>query len=214
MTVATVKFSGKLSNEIRNKIKRMCDDELDRHPVDTTLAIHYDDPRILAFALGAHTNLWGAIPTEWLVQKDRVMLRFIDVPADDGTLHRFTCRVSPFSGHFLFPRNSDYTPTLKLEGTLGPWVEFTDLPNILATRRDITEKWNRVADHVQAFFQSFPSINAAIKHTPSMMLYLPQDAIDRLNEKVERTRPTAPTLNVDVDVDSLVGAAVSHRLGA
>lgn len=209
--MATVKFSEKLSKEVRNKIERMCGDELNRHPVDTTVAIHYDDPRILAFALGEHTNLWGTIPTNWLVQKNRVMLRFTDVPADDGTLQHFTCYVSPFSGHFLFPCNSDYTPEIRLMGSVGPWVEFAHLPNVLAAKRDITNKWRVVSDQVCRFFNSFPSVNSAVKHTPSMMMYLPQDAIDRLNEKVERTKPTTPTLNVDVD--SLVGAAVGYRLG-
>lgn len=210
--MATVKFSEKLSKEVRDKIKRMCDDEHNRHPDDTTVAIHYDDPRILAFALGKHINLWGTIPTSWLVQKNRVGLRFTDVPADDGTLQQFTCYVYPFRGHFLFPCNSDYAPAIRLKGSVGPWVEFAHLPNVFAAKRDITNKWKAVSDQVCKFFNSFPSVNSAVKHTPSMMMYLPQDAIDRLNEKVERTKPTTPTLNVDVD--SLVGAAVGHRLGA
>lgn len=209
--MATVKFSEKLSKEVRDKIKRMCDDEHNRHPDDTTVAIHYDDPRILAFALGKHINLWGTIPTSWLVQKNRVELRFTDVPADDGTLQQFTCYVYPFRGHFLFPCNSDYAPAIRLKGSVGPWVEFAHLPNVFAAKRDITNKWKAVSDQVCKFFNSFPSVNSAVKHTPSMMMYLPQDAIDRLNAKVERTKPTTPTLNVDVD--SLVGAAVGHRLG-
>lgn len=209
--MATVKFSEKLRVEVRDITDRMRIAEIGKHAKKSDIHIVNDDPRVLDFAFGEHTNLWGVVPESWLVRKEYIILRAHNVPADDGTKHSLSCRIFPATGHFLFPAHHGYIPEIVMHGGVGPWVEFANEANTSAAHRDISDKWNHIQQEVVSFFRSFPTVNAAIKHAPSMAMYLPQDVINRMEEKVERSKPTAPTISVDVG--TLVGAAAVHRLG-
>lgn len=77
-------------------------------------------------------------------------------------------------------------------------------------RRGLYEKWRDIENEAVRFFRSFNTINQAVKHTPSMGLYIPRQIHERMNDQA--VRRTRKQVTVTVDTDALVGSAMAAKL--
>ena len=219
--MALVKFSKDCKERTREIIDRMRRNEHERLPYIETIYIDPADPRVAPLVFGEHAHLLPHLPKQWLQQRERIIIKFktrVLLDAGDGKTNSveptFILRSNVPDKGFTCPPTDTYNCTRTydtLEEMIAVWPEFSEWKANVEARVACTAKWNKIRDDVIKFFEAFPSVNAALKHTPAMMMYLDPEDVARMERKVERSRPqdAAPA----VDVGALVGAAVGHRLG-
>lgn len=222
--MALVKCSGDFRQRVSDMIDNMRRKEFNEFSLSDRFTIPHDDPRILKWAFGEYVDLFKQCPPNWFSKKGEVSLRTRGyVPLDMGEGRTESVNISmlvqPIPSatgpeNFLYPADEQYRPIIHYatyEDMVADWPEMTGWRETKIAQINCINKWNKIKADVLAFFETFPSVNAALKHTPAMAMYMHPDDVERVETKKEKPKPQEVT--PAVDVDALVGAVAAHRMG-
>jgi hypothetical protein len=178
-----------------------------------------------------YEHLRASTPHEWLVKTRSFRVKL--VPEDGNPVscavdYRRTALLEKIGmvadrGMLLPPNapdqygNSIYSQQLFCPPEfLGLTEEDIACQRSYMVRRDaVVAKWDGVRSQVVRFLEQCKSLNQAVKLMPSFRLYVPQDMLDRIDEKVSRS-PNKGKDDKDpmagIDVGALNVAAVTAKL--
>lgn len=218
--MAYVALSRTLLGEVNNNIKSMKAKELDSMEEDPILAYVRDQAGKplelwLEEALWeGHLHLKSVLPSSWIVKTEELRLNIeVDGSSSSAKLlaqHGTKIEIPPI-------HSGNYYHAVKIK--LDKSKEYTQ-PLFLAViayqtkRKEIVNRWESVTSAVSDFLNKCKSLNQAIKLWPGISLYIPQEYIDKVNEKIERKNKDAEATDSlkSIDTDAIEAAAVIARL--
>jgi hypothetical protein len=184
-------------------------------------------PFIHRLMWGEHHHLIDTVPSTWINHDDDgvlnihhnrvndkgfrcsvgVNLNFVDVklrrPPNFSTYK--TIEVRTDADYF---REALANPVFSHEARM-----ILDVADRALQANQLGKKWDATKNQVKAFFRAFKTLNTALKHTPSMVLYVPKEHIDRMNKSsATRTRQTTDSEIPEFDADALAAQAVTLKL--
>jgi len=171
-----------------------------------------------------HIPLRDLMPKGWMIDTSRVRLNIKGIRELDGGGRVAFDTTVQIEGKFLMPPMfstfSTYTVSvdeLRVGQTVPQYQnEATGLLDAYARGikyQECVAKWKLTREQVTAFFKAFKNVNTALKHTPSMCLYVPKDYLDRVNKvAAPRSRQAADTEIPEFDADALAAQAVTLKL--
>lgn len=106
--------------------------------------------------------------------------------------------------------------SLNLEFKSTDHPVFEPLAEVISARDECTRRWKAVEEQVVKFVGECKSLNEAVKLWPDLRRYLDRDYLERLDKKVERTKPeeskaaaALKAVNVDLVNSSVVLARMA-----
>lgn len=212
--MAYVPISKSLIEEVTGRINNMCAAELGTLTDPSSRVGDLANDPIVQECVA--TQLWGEYldlrpRLQHMNYEGRVVLT-IKLPDEDGQrVHSLRLQVTA-----SVPKIVDSTYYhAKVVG-----VNYTDAPILaeVAEQHRLYEeaktRWTRVKSQVIGFLDKCKSVNEAVKLWPDIVQYLPKQARERLEEKVEKT--TKPSGAADalaaLDVDLLNASVVLARM--
>jgi hypothetical protein len=218
--MAYVALSRTLLGEVDNNIKSMKTKELDSMEEDPILA-YVRDQAGKPLELWLEEALWegqlhlkSVLPASWIVKTEELRLNIeVDGSSSSAKLlaqHGTKIEIPPIHA-------GNYYQTIKIK--LDKSKEYTQ-PLFLAViayqtkRKEIVSRWEAVTSAVSDFLNKCKSLNQAIKLWPGISLYIPQEYIDKVNEKIERKNKDVEATDSlkSIDTDAIEAAAVIARL--
>jgi hypothetical protein len=211
--MAYVAISNQLMDEVRSKINRMKEAELNSlPPSNDNLSFSYVPQDYETLIWGEHLHLRNVIPDTWKRHVGEI------------------CGTAQFS-------HNERTHKANLYIKLGAKVSAPPIPNASSYRADITmpethpdmavviernkqvlditDKWSALSSKIRDFLNNCKSLNEAVKLWPDVRIYIPQSYMDRMLAKSERTAEKiskASEFLKQIDTDHAIAAAVSARM--
>lgn len=181
------------------------------------IAIDPYDPRILQVLFGEQWRKMVECPSDWFCSRGDIDVR-IRVENAQGVFIR-TCSTYLISSK---PHDSFRVPAARAYARVDistpedfeRWPEAAKHRDYWLARNDIEKEWLKVREQVHSFLSQFHSLNKAVKAWEGVRLYIPQNFLDRLDAKVERTKSeiNAELAVASIDVSKLTTMAVGARL--
>lgn len=211
--MAYVAISGQLMDEVRGKINRMKEAELNSLPPSTdNLSFSYVPHDYEAMVWGEHLHLKSVIPATWMryVEEIRGTTEF--------THNERTHKAS------LYVKLSTRVPAPPIPNASSYRAEITmpethpDMAVVIERNRqvlDITDKWSALSSKIRDFLNNCKSLNEAVKLWPDVRVYIPDSYMKRMLVKSERTAEKiskASEFLKQIDTDHAIAAAVSARM--
>ena len=218
--MATVRISSELLTAVSRNIMAMCNAQVERDAGNEpgNIAIDPYDPRILQALFGEQWRKMVECPSDWFYPRDDIDVR-IEVKSEQGAFIKY-CRPDFISSKpnvsFRVPYGRSYqTIDISTTEDFERWPEAAKHRDYWLARDAIEEEWHKVRDQVHSFLSQFATLNQAVKSWEGVRLYIPQNFLDRLDAKVERTKSetNAELAVANIDVAKLTTMAVGARLG-
>lgn len=209
--MAYVAISNQLMDEVRSKINRMKEAEVNSIPaVMDNLSFNTVPHDYEQLVWGEHFHLKDSIPPSWKrnvgelcgyaeythngrTLKTRLYIKLankIGVPPDQNS----------YTAHFYMPEtHPDMAPIIERDKQVD----------------DISNKWNAISSKIRDFLGNCKSLNEAVKLWPDVRIYIPQSYMDRMLAKSERTAEKiskASEFLKQIDTDTAIAAAVGARM--
>jgi len=221
--MAYVGISQKLMNDVHGKIRTMENVE-DQNNIKMFVGNDSDTPVLTGedwawlerVMWKDKLHLKEQMPNEWMGKINFVDLHFTRIYANGHTgqtSYRF--RVDPEMT--VPPKTGTYAPDI-------PSKECDALPPTSRAKQfvessiAIDKKFKEVQEKVNNFLNSCKSLNEAVKLWPGVMLYIPKEYLDKLEEKkAKQSRgPSIDALKAleEMNADELTALAATHRIGA
>lgn len=217
--MATVRISSELHSAVNSNIMAMCNAQVVRDAGNEpgNIAIDPYDPRILQALFGEQWRKMVECPSEWFPSRGDIDVR-IEVKNEQGKVIK-TCRPDFISNKpgipFRVSAGRSY-PTIEISTPedFERWPEAAKHRDYWLARNAIEEEWLKVRQQVHSFLSQFATLNQAVKAWEGVRLYVPQNFLDRLDAKVERTKSEikAELAVANIDVSKLTTMAVGARL--
>lgn len=217
--MATVRISSELHSAVSRNIMAMCNAQVERDAGNEpgNIAIDPYDHRILQALFGEQWRKMVECPSDWFYPRGDIDVR-IEVRNAQGEVIK-TCLPDFISNKrgvsFRVPANRSY-PTIDISTPeeFERWPEAAKHRDYWLARDSIEEEWHKVRDQVHSFLSQFATLNQAVKAWEGVRLYIPQNFLDRLDAKVERTKSEikAELTVANIDVSKLTTMAVGARL--
>jgi len=221
--MAYVKITEQLIGDTTRKIRGMRSQAMS---VYETPPPQIDTPLMAACIEVLEAVLWkeapefrGCLPEDWTRRTGSVHVEFIkDILSKQASTGRILIESST---GIEAPPYTDIrygTKTVRIGNLDDTPPEFKDWFNNgvkLGTERyETKQKFATVEQQIIAFLRTHNSLNTAIKAMPELEAYIPYSYMERLNTKVERSvnKSAQETAKVEVDLDTVVGLAVAHRI--
>lgn len=227
--MATVEVTNKFLEAVNTHVSEMgrIDANINARPVSSLTTAELNNVNadlIHAIIWKEHLPLRDLMPKGWMSDTGRVRLNIKGVRELDGGGRVTFDTAVQIEGKFLMPPSfsSFSTYAVSVEDLHG-WQalpqyqnEATGLLDAFARGikyHECVAKWKLTQQQVTAFFKSFKTVNTALKHTPSMCLYVPKEYLDRVNKvAAPRSRQAADTEIPEFDADALAAQAVTLKL--
>ena len=222
--MAYVGITGTLLQEVRSKIRRLRDSEIEatitKDPIED-MTMTGNEQWFIKRLWGDNLHFKDIMPKEWLSTNKRIELTFL-VSDDTEVKHRF-CKSFSFNNALILPppyrrEYSDSRADIKLHFNM----DDTDLPTEIVEKiktmvqhREITERWDKVRSQVLTFIEKCKSLNEAVKLWPDVRVYVPREYADKLERKAEKKEAKlsdAAEALKSINVDEVQAAAVIARL--
>ncbi len=184
-----------------------------------------DDPTrqwAIARLWGEHYPMHDQMPSEWVTNTDSLNINIQDEECGN---HAF--RLLFATAHIKVPPRMgswDITSRMRMNREMIAMLARTYEPfNRMLAEHDkarevvqLTKKWSSTKESVLNFFNAFPSVNAALKHTPSMQLFVPNAVMERVNSKAARSKADieAPSIDAEALAAQVVGIHLRNATGA
>lgn len=212
--MAYVAISERLRSDVRNRIYVKQQAELGLLAKPVTPVLQHDDPRILDKFWGEHLHLRDLIPVEWCRNVDslRLMVTYERTPGDPNSMSDMYVDPTINGKITAPPRAETYYPKLEVPAD-DPLV--ADHVRFACEQYAVTNKWNKVATDVMSFLVSCKSLNEALKLWPDLRIYIPQEYLDKAEEKVVKQKAAesrAMEVLKQIDTDHAVSSAVMVRI--
>jgi hypothetical protein len=173
-----------------------------------------DDPRIIEKYWSENAHLRDIVPAKWCSEVSSLTLRteyaMPDAPEDTA---RLDVSVGIVGGSFRVPPRSD---------TYGAFivvppdaVEVVEHVRHAQEQRVINNKWKKVTEDVMSFLDSCKSLNEALKLWPDLRVYIPDDYINKAEEKTVKAKAAeskAMEILKQIDTDHAISSAVMVRI--
>lgn len=218
--MATVRNSIELRSAVRDKIMAMCNAQVERdagnEPGD--IAIDPYDPRILQAIFGEQWRKMVECPSDWFLTRTGIGVN-IKVKNAQGENIRICYRnfISSKPNVSLRAPAGRSCPTVVISTPedFERWPEAAKHRDYWLARNAIEAEWRKVRNQVQSFLSQFATLNQAVKAWEGVRLYIPQNFLDRLDAKVERTKSeiNAEQAVANIDMSKLTAMAMEARLG-
>jgi hypothetical protein len=199
-----VKITQNLISEVKAIIKTMAAKE---EPAEFEYDLNAHEATLDAAAWGNHIALKKQMPAEWCVSVMRVRVAFRLNGCDYHS--QFSVRGSASGTRFLLPPNKDQYTTFYIpnESALAQEIAMNR-----DARRKHQEKWSKVEHTVVDFLGKCSSLNEAVKAWEGVRLYVPADALARLEAKPAKRQKVAPVATEAFA--ELTALAAAHRMTA
>jgi hypothetical protein len=207
--MAYVAISFDLRESVRRNIDAMKRRELNAAaPKEKTEAVrlHQVTQHHLEIVLGEHLHLKPIIPQKWYRKVQNVYLRaerkIGDTDVSATLTYEFpdTIPAPPGSEHYIRKDVGEEFPGMK------------ELLDAAVNRREIELRWNKVHDQVTTFIKNCKSLNEALKLWPDVKLYIPQNYLDRVEQKTNKPKESrAAEVLKQIDTDTATASVVGLR---
>lgn len=212
--MALVRISERLLDETKQKINQMGRkaalngyEKLNPESIDGVV----DSVReaVLVKAFIEAPALRGAVPDSWLMERNNYGGKLVS-------------NTPPWSHTVSLP-GSTFVP--KSSGSYSTDLNPRDVPNsvVVAVTTYLTaqtahnEKFTKVSKQVMEYLREAKSLNDAVKRFPNIAMYVPDEFVKKMNEKVFKKsaeeKAADKEVNVAVDTSLLSVVAVAHTLG-
>lgn len=211
--MAYVAISGQLMDEVRGKISRMKEAELNTlPPSNDNLSFSYVPHDYEAMVWGEHLHLKSVLPVTWMryVEEIRGTAEFVH----NERTHKANLYIK--LGNRVaappIPNASSYRAEITMPET------HPDMAVVIERYKqalDITDKWNALGSKIRDFLNNCKSLNEAVKLWPDVRVYIPDSYMKRMLAKSERTAEKiskASEFLKQIDTDHAIAAAVSARM--
>jgi hypothetical protein len=211
--MAYVAISNQLMDEVRGKINRMKEAELNSLPPSTeNLSFSYAPQDYEALVWGEHLHLKSVIPVTWMRYVDEIR----------GTAEYFHNERTHKANLYIKLGNKVAAPPIPNASSYRADITMSethpDMVALIARSKqalDITDKWSALGSKIRDFLNNCKSLNEAVKLWPDVRIYIPQSYMNRMLAKSERTAEKiskASEFLKQIDTDHAIAAAVGARM--
>ena len=221
--MAYVGISKALIQEVRNQINIMRVKESDAVPDSTeNLKITGNEQWFQEAMWGENYHLVSSLPSKWFRTGSTRCTVYHNWPADmefnlENRRLRSEFELAAHVENVQMPHhvynNSGFMVKLTEEQSVA--MGLGNVPNEIAQRKEIHERWQGVRRQVLEFLESCKSLNEALKLFPQIRVYIPKDYLDKLDEKREgkgKSESKAAEVLANIDVDAIQASFVMSRL--
>lgn len=209
--MAYVAISNQLMDEVRSKINRMKEAEVNSIPaVMDNLSFNSIPHDYEQLVWGEHYHLKDAIPSSWKRSVSE-LCGYTEYEHNGRTIKtRLFIKLGTKVG--VPPDQNSYTAHFPISET------HPDVAPVVARDKqvdDINTKWNAIHTKLRDFLNNCKSLNEAVKLWPDVRIYIPQSYMDRMLAKSERTAEKiskASEFLKQIDTDTAIAAAVGARM--
>jgi hypothetical protein len=213
--MAFVAISQRLREDVRNQIRYKQNQELALIPKPAMPLIQPDDPRVIERFWGEYAHLRDMVPKEWCAKVDNLQLTasYERIPGDPSSTDTMNVSVGIVGGVIKgAPKTDTYYPRMQVPSDAPEVAE-----HVAAAQRqiEVVTKWNKVGTDVMNFLTSCKSLNEALKLWPDVRIYIPQQYIDKAEEKTQKAKAAesrAMEVLKQIDTDHAVSSAVMVRI--
>jgi hypothetical protein len=218
-----VPITNKLKSDVTNRIRQvLLPRELRLHfgtsDIDETYNLPKKHPAVIKMLWGKHAHLYDKIPKEWCQERrddycDKCNV-FLDTVDPDGESLTITVNLTGANESVLTPPNTGHYQHYKVPYDICPEVQ--NFFEKQSQAKKIEAKWDKVDEDVAKFLESTKSLNAALKAWPEVRTFIPQEYLERIDKKAERSAAQTAAQNAlaEIDREGAVAAATVAALAA
>jgi hypothetical protein len=213
--MAFVAISQRLREDVQNTISNKNRQELSLLQRPPAPVITANDPRVIKRFWGEHEHLRALMPQNWCTKVDNLYLRTeypLD-PAEPDNTRNLDVTPTVTGGPIWAPPKADtFYPRVALQADDPDIVEYV---KVAQAEHQINAKWIKVRNDVLNFLNNCKSLNEALKLWPDVRIYIPQQYIDKAEEKTVKAKAAesrAMEVLKQIDTDHAVSSAVMVRI--
>jgi hypothetical protein len=219
-----VRISGELQSDVRSHINSMklkdLQLQLGSSEQDKLFCISGSSTELINLVWGKHLHLKSQMPTEWMKDlcKEYRPHIWIRVQWDQLTTEPKSKKFQVYvkdGGSFLVPprMNSGSEFSIRMEDLTGDLKNINDLHS---QWDELCAKWTKISSDVITYLKSAKSLNSALKNWPELKAFIPQEYLDRVATKPERTaeRKKAEEALANIDRNLAVTSAAVVKLAS
>ena len=162
-------------------------------------------------------QLQAQMPDEWCARKRTVTLYVNRGGVSEKYVHRFES-----GNNFKFKLSPEYADdswpdiSMELEDLTPQAQEWVASSTSRETkRREIQDQFTLIRTQLSTFMTQHASLNAALTDMPELEMYVPAKYMAKVAAKSEprtKVQPRSVSEELNIDVDALAAAAITHRM--
>ena len=219
-----VRITHELQNDVRAKTRRMYlkDVELQLGSSDYDKMFYSDgsNTELIDLVWGEHLHLKSQMPTDWMKDLSKeyhphVYLKVklaVDPVSGDSKHTQFRIIIAGKKPFLVPPRQSSGSVyTVDEKNVTGDLRRLYDLHH---QYEELEEKWDKISNDIITYLRSAKSLNSALKSWAELRAFIPQEFLDRVDAKPERTaeRKKAEESLASIDRNLAVTSATLVKL--
>ena len=219
--MAYVRKTDTLQYDVINRVREMRSAALEPYQTNK-LEIgtpEYNDMRkdVVAATWKDAPDLQHKMPDTWCGEPTRADVSVIN--SDGNRVAKFSIENTSANPMRFSPayRGRSYPDvdvlTANLTGAAKTWVD--SIAGFKEKQSEIKDKFNVVEEQLKGYMQQHASLNAMITEMPEFEMYVPDKYMQKYRAKSEpRAKVERPTnvQDLNIDVDALAAAAITHRM--
>ena len=208
--MAYVAISAELRDSVRRNISSMKRRELGAAPgykQTEVVRSHQITQQHYELAWGEYLPLKAQIPQHWCRRSCSLELKCERAIDDETSVSAHM--TFEFPDYLVAPPSSDNYMRKTVSEDFPGMKELLD--NAVA-QHEIEMRWNKVQEQVTKFINNCKSLNEALKLWPDVKLYIPQNYLERVEQKVVKPKESqAAEILKQIDTDTATAAVVGLR---
>lgn len=210
--MAYVAISGELRDSIRRNIQAMCRRELQAAPPTEKTEIvqsHQITDHHYQLSWGEFVHLKDQMPKEWMRYTESLQLKADRCIDDEGRTVSAFIQLT-FPGKIASPPGTEHWG--RRVSVSEDYPGMKEMLDAAHQRLEINARWDKILNDVAKFIANCKSLNEALKLWPALRAYIPQNYLDRIDQKVAKVKDSA-ALEVlkQIDTESATAAVVGLR---
>jgi uncharacterized membrane-anchored protein YhcB (DUF1043 family) len=218
--MAYVRRTQTLIESVEHKVEIMRDAELralskTKEHVDIGTPLHIEMVKTVEDTLWQEApDLKSKVPDSWVRKESSISVSFRREGSMDAI--RETIESSSDDKIKLPPSHGRWDTVEVTEKFMQPlvkgWVDRRK--KVERKQQEVHDTFENIRKQLVSFLGTHASLNTAVKDMPELELYLADEYLKRLAEKVVRSKPNAtPKVEeLGIDLDAITRAAVAHRI--
>lgn len=219
-----VRITNELQNDVRMQIRRMYlkDMELQLGSSDYDKMFYSDgsNTELIDLVWGKHLHLKSQMPTDWMKDLSKeyhphIYLKVLlaaDPVSGDPKHTQFRIVIAGKKPFLVPPRQSTGSVfTVDEKNLTGDLRRLYDLHH---QYEELEKKWDKISNDIITYLRSAKSLNSALKSWAELRAFIPQEFLDRVDAKPERTaeRKKAEESLASIDRNLAVTSATLVKL--
>lgn len=217
-----VRISSELQSEVRSQIRTMelkdMQLQLGSSDYDKLFCSDGSNTELINLVWGEHLHLKSQIPSSWMkdLSKEYNPHIYLQVQKDILTPNpkywEIRVRITGKAPFLVPPRQSTGSKfTTREEDLTG---DLRRLYDVFLQYEELQTKWRKIAEDVLTYLRSAKSLNSALKNWAELKAFIPQEYLDRVAAKPERTaeRKKAEEALANIDRNLAVTSATLVKL--